>query len=58
LKGVVYKNGWQAKSIGQLRNRIRNCIKKVDPDLVQRLIEGTTKRLDFIRRHDIIENRE
>lgn len=57
LKGMVYNNNWQAQDLVQLRRRIEYCLAKVDIDLVQRLCRSTTKRLDFVRRHGIIEKR-
>lgn len=57
LKSLVYKNGWQAKNVDQLRTRIKNCIKKVAPAVVQRLARDTPKRLDLVRRKGVIENR-
>ncbi len=58
LKGLVYKQGWKAENIEQLKNRIKYCIKKVPFSLVQGLIASTKNRLDLIRRNDIIEKRK
>lgn len=57
LKSMVYKDNWQAENLPQLRRRIEYCIKKLDPELIQRLAREIPKRIDFIRRHDLIENR-
>ena len=45
LKANVYKNGWSAKNIRQLQNRIRLCLRKIDPQVVQRTMESVKKRL-------------
>ena len=57
LKGIVYKDGWEAENIEQLRNRIRYCLQKIDTNLVQALAEGIPKRLDLIRRKGVVETR-
>lgn len=57
LKGLVYKNGWNAKNVDALTNRIKYCLKKVDPQAIQALGSSTFARLDKIRRKDIVENR-
>ena len=49
IKGNVYKNGWQTENLDQLRSRIIYCFKKFDKELVQRLAESTSRRLDTIR---------
>ena len=58
FKGLVYKNGWNAKNTEQLIGRIRYCFTKVDMTLVQALGASTSSRLDTVRRYDIIENRK
>lgn len=55
LKGRVYANAWRARTTQQLINRIRLCLRQMDPNLVQRLAEGTKKRIDQIRRNGVIE---
>ena len=45
LKANVYKNGWSDKNIRQLQNRIRLCLRKIDPQVVQRTMESVKKRL-------------
>lgn len=56
LKGKVYANAWKAENTRQLTNRIKLCLRNIDRDLVQRLAEGTKKRIDHIRRHGVIES--
>lgn len=41
----VYKKGWKAENLQQLSNRIRNCLKKVDMNVVKRSINSIKKRL-------------
>ena len=55
LKTRVYANAWKAENTRQLTNRIKLCLRKMEPDLVQRLAEGTKKRMDHIRRNGVIE---
>ena len=57
IKRNVYKNGWQAENLDQLRSRIIYCFKKFDKELVQRLAESTSRRLDTIRRQGLVELR-
>ena len=57
LKDAVYEKGWEASDIKELRSRINYCMKKVDIKHVQQLALSTIKRIDLIRRNDIIENR-
>lgn len=56
LKGHVYKNNWKAENISQLVDRIRYCLMKIDPDLIQRLAASTKSLVDKIRRIGVIEN--
>ena len=37
LKRKVYKDGWQAKNIDQLKTRITACIRNIDIKVVQKL---------------------
>jgi len=55
LKADVYKNGWKAKNIQQLKHRIQYCFRKVGHTLVQRLIETVKKRIDCVRRNGVKE---
>ena len=41
IKGNVYKDGWEAENLDQLRNRIVYCFEKVDRECVQELAEST-----------------
>ncbi|KAL4492613.1 hypothetical protein ABPG72_007726 [Tetrahymena utriculariae] len=55
LKGLVYKNNYQANSLEQLVERIKLCIKKLDKNVVQELSNSVKKRLDKVRREGVIE---
>ena len=57
LKERVYKNGWVAKLLSQLRRRVKYCISKFDQELAQGLAQSTMSRLRFIRRNGLIEDR-
>ena len=57
IKGKVYEHNWQAKTYAQLKARIRKCIREVDLNVVQSLGQATLRRLDYVRRNDVIENR-
>lgn len=57
LKGKVYNGNWQAKSHEGLKARIRQCIGQIDENVVQALGRAALRRLDYVRRYDIIENR-
>ena len=57
IKGLVYKDAWQAENLDQLRKRIVYCFNKVDLNLVQELAKGILSRIDSIRRNDLIENK-
>ncbi len=56
LKAKVYEKGWRAENLNLLKNRIRLCIRKLDLNLIQNLLAGTSTRLDYVRRNDLIEN--
>ena len=58
LKGKLYENGWKAENLTLLKNRIRLCVRKMDPNLVHRLLAGTSARLNNVRNNDLIENRD
>ena len=51
LKGMVYKNNWQATSVDELKQRIKYCLKKVDVNAVQNMCGGVYRKLDFVRRN-------
>jgi hypothetical protein len=57
VKGLVYKNNWQADNLDQLRNRIRYCIKNMDNTIMQHLSQSVQRRLNDIRRNGVPENR-
>ena len=48
LKGYVFENDWRAKNLDELKNKIRLCIRNLDPALVQRLMATSSRRLIFI----------
>ena len=54
-KGDVNKNNWKADNVAQLKERIKNCVNKVDLNLIQKLTEGVYRRLDGIRRNGLPE---
>ena len=58
LKAKVYENNWEAKSLRQLKVRIKKCLKKVDQVTILKAIGCVKKRLKDIRMFDIIENRK
>lgn len=53
LKRIVYRDGWEAKNIDQLRNRIQASYRKIDLKVVQKLAQSTIKRIDAIRRNGL-----
>lgn len=53
LKGLVYAKGWEAKSVEQLKSRIKYCLKKVDRELVQRMVTSVPNKIDRVRRYGI-----
>lgn len=55
LKGLVYKNNWQAENIEKLRSRIKRCIKNIDPELIQSLARSIPSLVDKVRRNGVIE---
>lgn len=57
LKSLVYAGGWEAKTRPQLVNRIKYCLKHVDQDRVHELGVAAKHRIDFVRRHGVIETR-
>ena len=42
---LVYAKGWAAQNTNQLINRIKRCLKKVDPNVVKRSVESVRKRI-------------
>ena len=53
LKRHVYKDGWTAKRIVDLKARIRLAIRNIDVKVVQKLALSVHKRLDQIRRYGV-----
>ena len=49
LKGKVYKNGWEAKSLHQLKLRIKKCLRELNPATIQALLGGVKGRIHKIR---------
>jgi len=45
LDSLVYAKRWSAKNLEQLKNRVKYCLKKVDPDIVRREMEGVRAKL-------------
>ena len=56
LKGAVYKGGWVAKDIGQLKRKIKQCVEKLDLTSIRDLFDSTHRRLDYVRRHGLRES--
>jgi hypothetical protein len=50
LKGKVYAKNWSAKSIPELKRKIRICLKEMDVNLVQSIAGSVQKRLDTAHR--------
>ncbi|RNA22392.1 hypothetical protein BpHYR1_038304 [Brachionus plicatilis] len=46
--GKVYENGWRAKNLDELRNKIRLCTRNMDQNLVQDLLASASKRLNRV----------
>lgn len=51
LKGLVYDKGWEAKTLNQLKDRVKYCLRKVDMSMVQSMFLGVRRNLDAVRRH-------
>ena len=47
----------EAENLAQLRNRIKYCLDKFEPDLVHRLTRGTNTQLNAVQRLGVIEKR-
>jgi transposase len=54
LQGLVYENGWEAENLQQLERRIVYCLKKVDLNVVQRSMNGVSKRLRKAADHGVL----
>ena len=55
LKRLVYEHNWQTTRISQLRRRIENCLKKMDPNVAKRYARETSVRLGRIAFKNVIE---
>ena len=53
VKLAVYANGWEAKNLSELRKRICECFRKLDPELIHRLGMASFTRVDTARRRGI-----
>jgi len=53
LKQMVYAGNYQAKTVEELTDRIKKCIKNIDLNFVQKLMSGTWKRLSHVSRYGI-----
>ena len=53
LKGLVYEKNWEAKTGDDMKNRIKYCLKKVDMDLVNRMVSSVPSNKDHVRHHGI-----
>ena len=58
VKNKVYENNWEAKNLEQLEFKTRKCLMKEMDIIIKRTMGSVKKRLDKIRRLDIIENRK
>ncbi|CAM4799958.1 unnamed protein product [Rotaria magnacalcarata] len=45
LKNMVYDEGWEAKTINQLRRRIAKKLKEIDIKVVQQMFSGIRRQL-------------
>ena len=43
LKGLVYKNNWHAENLKKLCSRIKDCLNKVDIELIRSLAQVYTR---------------
>lgn len=50
LTGLVYKNGWAAKTVPQLIRRIKQCVKKLDLNAVNRAFSPIRKKIALVYR--------
>lgn len=55
LKGKVYEGNWQAENLAKLQTRIKYCLGKIDPKLIQSLAQSIPSLVDNIRRNGLIE---
>lgn len=45
LSQHVYRDGWEATSAENLKNRIKFCAKKIDPHVIQNLMGGVKSKI-------------
>ena len=45
LKSFVYKHNWQAENHNQLKRRIKSCLVKVDPEIIQSMMGNVISKL-------------
>jgi transposase len=57
LKRLVYEANWQAKNLDQLELRIRNCLKKMDTNILENLFDGMLHNLKDVARNGVIEKK-
>ena len=55
---MVYNGNWHAENTNELQNRILYMLNRIDNEVIQRLFEGTLRRLDNVRRYGLIETRD
>ena len=49
LKGQVYSKGWEAKTVDELKRRIKYCLKKVDLKLIHKMVSDVPDKLNCVR---------
>jgi hypothetical protein len=57
FKQKVYAGGWKAKNIEELKDRIRDCIKKIDTKILISLFDAMMKKMYGVGHHGVIEKR-
>ncbi|RNA27378.1 hypothetical protein BpHYR1_003530 [Brachionus plicatilis] len=50
---MVYEGDWKAKNLKQLENKIRTCLSKMNPKVVQDHAKTVRSRFDIIHRHGV-----
>ena len=56
LKRLVYENNWQAETIGELKARVKYCLKNIDPNVIHKAIGSIPSLLNNVCRHGVIES--
>ena len=54
LKGIFYAKGWHEENYSKPINKIKYCLRKLDPVSVQHLATTTFKRIDLLRRSGVV----